>query len=754
MIRFNPLFPAADLDSSWAYAMNEAVARGLVFGKDIIFTFGPYASVYTAQFHPGTDTLMLGGSCLLAAAFGLGVVAVLPKGRWPYALLAPVLLAQLAVPDSFHLTQQDAIFLAIPLLFLLLASQNLQIQRLQLLCVVSLILLLLACALLPLVKGTFAGLSAAMVALVFLLAFSRNKIVASLGLLMYFAAIAIFWVISGQAITTLPGFFIAQAPIISGYTGAMTISGNPIEIIAYIVCATYLLWTLYRGYARKQGRVGLALVLGFALTLFFALKAGFVRHDVHAMIPVGLLLLAAWFEAFILPVRQGVACLLLAIFCGGFIASHYLDLSPSRDWERIVRLYRGIPMGIAKWVIFHDELNHEFQASANEIKKKYPLPVEVGTMDIYPVDQSALIASGMLWSPRPIVQSYSAYNPTLARINAIHLSGASAPDNILFSISPIDGRLPALEDGVSWPALLTDYTVAGYTNDRVLLKKNHETSVSFRGDEVFDSTVFAGQTIPLPQSSGPLWAEIEIRPSLLGKIATFLLKTQDLNISLQLKDGSSASYKYVPGMGEAGFLISPVVQNTQSFLMLTSTLRDSYFSSSGLPTAFSILGASLFWEREIKVRLWKANIPAQSQVDAMLLTPLRQDHPATFDTSMPSGECSIDMVNTRLATADVTTVSGVLAVSGWAIAARNQELAPDDIFISLIGEDHSIYYGHAVKYPRNDVNNTFNLPNMGDVGFHVLADISKLKGLYRLGIAQVSRGKLIDCPIRLPLNVE
>jgi hypothetical protein len=41
-----PFFPYAGLDSAWTYAMNEAVAHRMVFGRDIIFTFGPYASEF------------------------------------------------------------------------------------------------------------------------------------------------------------------------------------------------------------------------------------------------------------------------------------------------------------------------------------------------------------------------------------------------------------------------------------------------------------------------------------------------------------------------------------------------------------------------------------------------------------------------------------------------------------------------------------------------------------------------------------
>ena len=44
-IPLNPAMPMEGLDNSWMFGMNQAVAQKLAFGRDIIFTFGPYASV-------------------------------------------------------------------------------------------------------------------------------------------------------------------------------------------------------------------------------------------------------------------------------------------------------------------------------------------------------------------------------------------------------------------------------------------------------------------------------------------------------------------------------------------------------------------------------------------------------------------------------------------------------------------------------------------------------------------------------------
>ena len=85
---------------------------------------------------------------------------------------------------------------------------------------------------------------------------------------------------------------------------------------------------------------------------------------------------------------------------------------------------------------------------------------------------------GNQWSPRPVLQSYSAYTKELSLQNAAHLLGERAPRNVLFNVQPIDNRLPSLEDGSSWPVLLANYLPSRISNQFVyLVKLNAEGAI-------------------------------------------------------------------------------------------------------------------------------------------------------------------------------------------------------------------------------------------------------------------------------------
>ena len=62
--------------------MNQRIARNLEFGKDIVFTFGPYSSIYTELYDPATGQLMVfGGMFLGICCFLLLLLLAGGKGK-------------------------------------------------------------------------------------------------------------------------------------------------------------------------------------------------------------------------------------------------------------------------------------------------------------------------------------------------------------------------------------------------------------------------------------------------------------------------------------------------------------------------------------------------------------------------------------------------------------------------------------------------------------------------------------------------
>jgi len=94
-------YPSAGLDPSWRYALNESQALEIAFGRDIIFTIGPYTSLWSHLFHPATFWVVLVAGLALTLAF-TRVVCGLSREVAPGAriLLLIVLFATGFSPDA------------------------------------------------------------------------------------------------------------------------------------------------------------------------------------------------------------------------------------------------------------------------------------------------------------------------------------------------------------------------------------------------------------------------------------------------------------------------------------------------------------------------------------------------------------------------------------------------------------------------------------------------------------------------------
>jgi hypothetical protein len=232
-------------------------------------------------------------------------------------------------------------------------------------------------------------------------------------------------------------------------------------------------------------------------------------------------------------------------------------------------------------------------------------------MDIYSYNQSILLASENAWLPRPVMQSYSAYTAELAELNLRHLLGSDAPDNILFRVEPIDGRLASLEDGLSWPALINRYSVQKLEGGTAYLRKKTggEQNIVEDRDEIYSATQELGEDVTLPDSSDPLFARMEIDLTFLGKIRSALFKSPELHITMRLRNGSEATFRLISTMIKSDFLITPLVRNTEEFVKLAAGGNEHL---TGNEVKSMVISADdphgLFWNRNYSLKLSKLNL--------------------------------------------------------------------------------------------------------------------------------------------------
>lgn len=601
IIPWRPFFPVNTLDASWALGLNQAVAQRLRFGEEITFTFGPYASVYTHQYHPAVARLMFLGSALVAAAFCGGVLRLITPKQASWLWLLPLFLAASITPNAF--------FYAVPVMLVCIVGRT-QLSaasqyRVEInpATVASVLLLNAALALIALSKGSFVVPAFVSCLLSMVLVVQQCfPFALSIGAT-FITALVTAWLYSGQSIVDLPGFFAALLPIVSGHTDAMSQSGPIYQVIAYLVATVLMTGVFFvKSCFNEKRSVQLITVLAFLLAFFFAFKAGFVRHDsIHVAIAGEALLLLGFVGGLQMQGRGKALILLISVAACTVLEAAYVGNVPAELWTRVRGFYVGGIVGVSKFATEPQWADERYEQTLAAIRRKNPVSLD-GTTDIYSYNQVVLIANNLLWSPRPTLQSYMAYSPRLALQNAQHLQGAHAPQNIIFKLQTIDNRYPALDDGLSWPAIIENYMPIGAIKSGLLLRRKSAekflpADFSLNAWDVSHSYSL-GTEVDLPYREGKwLWVALDVKPSLAGKAFSFLYKLPELEMTIQRRDGVAQTFRLIASSARAGFLLSPYIGDTPSFQRLFE--RDGLASMTGLSVekirVTASPGATFFW---------------------------------------------------------------------------------------------------------------------------------------------------------------
>jgi hypothetical protein len=266
-----------------------------------------------------------------------------------------------------------------------------------------------------------------------------------------------------------------------------------------------------------------------------------------------------------------VVAALFAFFSWAYFDSRYAQL----DLGLAVRGVEGTFDGIKARVFEPDRLRNEFAKANETIQKGLPLPRLTGTVDVYPWELSTVFAHRYTWSPRPVIQSYAAFTPELEALNADHLSSQNAPQHVFFAVQAIDNRLPSLEDAGSWSMLLQQYRIEGFDGNWIHFQRIGAKLDPLDHEQPIEQLVTKiGSDAKVPQGRGPIWAQIRLQETLMGKAVDRLFKLPAIAISLTLADGTTVHKRYIPVMGQRGFLISPFIPDTKSFGRFATGMLD------------------------------------------------------------------------------------------------------------------------------------------------------------------------------------
>src|SRR5690606_9817076 len=111
-------------------------------------------------------------------------------------------------------------------------------------------------------------------------------------------------------------------------------------------------------------------VLIFSLLLFLAFKAGFVRHDGHAVISATMILLAALLAGTLLTTQVSLSVLLACLVAWVYIDAAHIKTSTHSIKENIKNIYASSWAGLTQRIKDPEALKRNFDARVAELNRR------------------------------------------------------------------------------------------------------------------------------------------------------------------------------------------------------------------------------------------------------------------------------------------------------------------------------------------------------------------------------------------------
>ncbi len=590
-IPWKPNFSMMGLDPSWMLSLHYFFEHGHVFGKDIIFTYGPYGFISTYLYYPATYQIMVFAYLFFTVVYTAAGWNILRKeikhkgGVFCAVLAATFFLAP--APHNFY--AGDIFFYSCGVLFFAsyLAESD-KPYRWRNFFLVGVL------AVISLMKYSFFIWAVGLLFFVSLDGIIFKKRWPYLFLL-YGGFLVAFWVLAKQPLEGLGAFFLTGAHMARYYGSAMGTSSSLHDprLVFYMILSLLLTTVFYIAQQRRTGPRAILPSLTLAAMAFLIYRASFTRD--HSIIAMSYLaVLAVYLVPFLNTALGGRgwkilwAVLLVVTFTFAYLYS-IRPFTPSfsglagKIWSSFSKMphYTFVE---SRFLPRPKDLQLRYEEVRKLVRGDNAVPQLSGTVDTYPYDSTGLIAQDLSYRPRPVFQSYAAYTPFLSQKNADYLKSPRAPEFLVFGPNvtadgkPIDARYPTLDDSLSLPEIMSRYDFLAALYEKALLRK---TLVPRPYSFILIEKVTAefGETIPVPHfDEGPIWVEIEIKKTWLGEWGAFLGRAGRAGIAVRALDGKTYTYDLPSEMSRTGFLLSPVLDDPGGFIAFWTR----HFNHAGL----------------------------------------------------------------------------------------------------------------------------------------------------------------------------
>jgi len=689
------LTATAGLDPSWIAALHLAQVKGIDFGSDFVWTYGPLGYLAFPVAVTG-QTLAEAFVFVLLAQVAVCYLLLRCAAR---ALIAPVAVVVVYLVAALPLAHADLLFVIV-FLYALWVLEEPGTQLAHWFPVAGGVLAGAAA-----LTKTNTGAAAVGIAVVAAWAVSpagRRWLAVVPSILLTFA---VLWVATGNSLLDIPGWLKLSASIVAGYSPAMQYEQAGMRweyLVAGILVALLAAIAVphVAAFERKRGLAVLLITLVFVFTYF---KEGFVRHDTdhspYFFAATAIVLLAFAWRGWARWVAVGG----VAIALGAVAVSIGLHFSPIASSRHILRQTEDVVSPSKRHALVAKSLAVE--RATYGVPPRLLAELRGKTVHVDPVESAVIGAYDLQWRPLPVPQSYSAYTSALDDRNANFLASGSAPERILRQNTQVavNGRNRELEAPAAFRALICNYTQIGISQVWQVLAHTGPRCGTER--KLASARLVSGQPVSVPQGAPDelVYARISLRDTLVNRVVSLAYKPRTPAISL----GGGAFVPLVLATARDGIVVH--VPPSAGF--------DPRFNGAddwNLIAVHTIAGSATVDFYAVHVRgtpgtpfgeAPRAPLPHYTLVEVMGHEAVRGPDGRTAPVETGGGYLDAAYL-----------VGSHFSLGGWAAEAGSGTVA-SKILVFVAGK---LVFAGAPNVDRPDVAAAFNLPSLRRSGFAVV----------------------------------
>jgi hypothetical protein len=728
--------PESGLDPSWNISLHLANKYNLVFGKDLVFTYGPFGVLNSRLPISVSKYFYLFFDAYFLATFIFVVIKIF-KTNFCFIIAC---FAFLAITVTTYDAQELWFFFFI--LFFLFSFLKEPAGKIGYLVQAGFISIFCFYYKLGL------GISALAI---FLMALSYAVVTKKLAvkdyILILLSYLLVIWICAQTFNVDLLGYLEGSMYIIDAYNDSMFVPlpdhSYRLGYAAVVILGIVVCWILYRliiSIQKKQilkNRDELFIYLLFAMAMYVLFKSAFVRPGGHHFLFFqGMTLAITMLHIFSIGKYErkftAIACWIVVIISLWIVnnmserykpVNNLLNLSFIRikidETKRYFEGLKNYDIEVAR--------SENFLVQDNEYRKL----VGDHSADIIPFEISKIYFNGLKYNPRPVIQSYSAYDPYLDDLNYKKYMSKDAPDYVFFSTNSIDTRFPFFDETKTKLALINRYRIVTEIDGELALKKRDTPKdlVELEVKEKF--TIKLGEEIPIKPSPYLQVTRLFVDYNAWGKLRRLVYQPPLIKIFLTLENDEIRSFRISKSILEDGIILNKFIDNDLAFQLLMR-------SDGKLNTNIKAMRIESEPENEGLIRTAKmentyyqfakkssADIMADSTAIAALINKYK---PHLIEDSIPLQPDSL-----RYYLEDFSIHGQIIRVSGWAFSEKGDN---EGCFVkAILKSGSSIYELPSEKKFRPDLPLAYKRDDLSYCGLTSVVTKSNLPdGIYTLGI--------------------